>query len=132
MSLIDVEDHVQRSLPLQGRSCLVPLPQSDYNQPFIPPTKKTIDPENKSILDGGIIEAISAFWAAKKNSSCTHQEMETCINVITMAKGELIILKHSLSLPPIPPPALGYLFYPLDKHCKHVFHTQEWGKWSHL
>lgn len=39
--------------------------QSDYNQPLLPPTKKAIDPESKSILDSRIIEAISAFLGGK-------------------------------------------------------------------
>lgn len=46
---------------------------------------------------------LSFLGKKKKNSSCTHQEMETCVNVITMAKGDLITLKHCLSLPPIHP-----------------------------
>lgn len=41
-----------------------------------------------------------------------HQEMETCINVITMAKSELIILKHSLSLPPTHPLPRDIYFIP--------------------
>lgn len=52
-----------RPTPLLGLESLL---QSNYSQPLDPPTTKAIDPQSKSIADGRIIEASSAFWAAKQ------------------------------------------------------------------
>ena len=71
-------------------SGMTPLPQSDYNQPLLPPTKKAIDPEKQVYLrEQNNRSKLSFFWGGgkEKDSSCTHQEMETCVNVITHGKG---------------------------------------------